>query len=112
MSESVRARIIKGRFFSKHRHIHAIKQFKLKYCEKRRIGQQNFSEQHRYENWFKHRHKKGLYKLAVTKTDVSKKIVTPTHNLKVLTKKHNDKKLAITLLIVGTGLIFIISGRK
>ena len=48
----------------------------------------------------------------MTKTDVSKKIVTPTHNLKVLTKKHNGKKLAITLLIVGTGLIFIISGRK
>ena len=48
----------------------------------------------------------------MTKTDVSKKIVTPTHNLKVLTKKRNDKKLAITLLIVGTGLIFIISGRK
>ena len=27
------------------------------------------------------------------------------HNLKILTQKHNDEKLAITLLIVGTGLI-------
>ena len=30
---------------------------------------------------------------------------TILHNLKMLTEKHNDKKLAITLLIVGTGLI-------
>ena len=30
---------------------------------------------------------------------------TIPHNLKMVTKKHNDKKLAITLLIVGTGLI-------
>ena len=41
--------------------------------------------------------------------DVPKKIVIPAveppQNLKVLTKKHNDKKLAITLLIVGTFLI-------
>ena len=29
----------------------------------------------------------------------------PRHNLKMLTEKHNDEKLAITLLIVGTGLI-------
>ena len=29
----------------------------------------------------------------------------PTHNLKMLTEKHNDEKLVITLLIVGTGLI-------
>ena len=27
------------------------------------------------------------------------------HNLKMLTEKQNDEKLAITLLIVGTGLI-------
>ena len=30
---------------------------------------------------------------------------TIPHNLKMLTKKHNDEKLAITLLIVGAGLI-------
>ena len=52
----------------------------------------------------------------LTPLDVSKKIVIPTaphdtvgttipHNLKILTKKHNDEKLAITLLIVGTDLI-------
>ena len=28
-----------------------------------------------------------------------------THNLRILTEKHDDEKLAITLLIVGTGLI-------
>ena len=31
--------------------------------------------------------------------------VTKLQNLKMLTEKHNDKKLAITLLIVGAGLI-------
>ena len=30
---------------------------------------------------------------------------TIPHNLKMLTEKYNDEKLAITLLIVGTGLI-------
>ena len=30
---------------------------------------------------------------------------TISHNLKMLTEKHNDGKLAVTLLIVGTGLI-------
>ena len=30
---------------------------------------------------------------------------TIPHNLKMLTKKHNYEKLAITLLIAGTGLI-------
>ena len=54
--------------------------------------------------------------LAVAKPDVHKKIVIPAarhdlvgttipHNLKMLTKKQNDEKLVITLLIVGTGLI-------
>ena len=35
------------------------------------------------------------------------KIVIPTvrHDLKMLTEKHNDDKLAITFLVVGTGLI-------
>ena len=31
--------------------------------------------------------------------------ITVPHNLKMLTEKHNDGKLAITLLLVGTGLI-------
>ena len=36
------------------------------------------------------------------------KIVMPTarHDLKMFTEKHNDEKLAITLLIVGGGLIY------
>ena len=47
----------------------------------------------------------------LTPSDVPKKIVIPAvqhdppHNLKMLTEKHNHEKLAITLLIVGTGLI-------
>ena len=47
----------------------------------------------------------------LTPLDVPKKIVIPAvqhdppHNLKMLTEKHNDEKLAITILIVGTGLI-------
>ena len=45
-------------------------------------------------------------KLPVTPTDVPK-IVIPAvqHDLKMLTKKPNDEKLAITILIVGGGLI-------
>ena len=47
----------------------------------------------------------------LTPPDVLKKIVIPAvqhdppHNLKMLTEKHNHEKLAITLLIVRTGLI-------
>ena len=55
---------------------------------------------------------KDCKKLPMAKPDVlPKKIVIPAvqydppHNLKMVTKKHNDEKLAITLLIVGTGLI-------
>ena len=55
---------------------------------------------------------KARKKLFVAKPDVClKKLVIlavqhhPPHNLKMLIKKHNDEKLAITLLIVGTGLI-------
>ena len=43
------------------------------------------------------------------------KIVIPAarhDNTKMLTKKHNDEKLVITLLIVGAGLMLIIFGRK
>ena len=49
--------------------------------------------------------------IKLTLRNVPKKIVIPAvqhdppHNLKILTEKHNDEKLAITLLIVGTGLI-------
>ena len=47
----------------------------------------------------------------LTLRDVPKKVVIPAawhdppHNLKMLTKKHNDEKIAMTLLIVGTGLL-------
>ena len=56
--------------------------------------------------------------------DVSKKIVAPAvqhkpvettilHNLKMLTEKHSDEKLVITLLIVGAGFfVLTIFGRK
>ena len=58
---------------------------------------------------------KNHKKLPVTPPDVPKTVIpvvrhdpvetTKLHNLKMLTEKHNDEKLAITLLIVGTGLI-------
>ena len=47
----------------------------------------------------------------LTLRDLPKKIVILafqhdlSHNLKMLTESHNDEKLAITLLILGTGLI-------
>ena len=47
----------------------------------------------------------------MVKPDVPKNLVIPVvqpdlpHNLKILTEKHNYEKLAITILIVGTGLI-------
>ena len=47
----------------------------------------------------------------LTPPDVLKNVVIPAaqhdqpQNLKMLTEKHNDEKLAITILIVGTGLI-------
>ena len=54
-------------------------------------------------------------KLPVTSSDFSKAVIpevqhdpvetTKLLNLKMLTKRHNDEKLAITLLIIGTGLI-------
>ena len=46
-------------------------------------------------------------KLPITPPDAPK-VVIPTaqhDNLKMLTEKHKDEKLAITLLIVGAGLI-------
>ena len=59
---------------------------------------------------------KDSKKLPVTPPDDTPKIVIPAvqhdpagatrpHNLKMLTEKHNDEKLAITILIVGAGLI-------
>ena len=54
-------------------------------------------------------------KLLVITLDVSKAVMPEIrhdpvetkklHNLEILTQKHNNVKLAITLLIVGTGLI-------
>ena len=37
---------------------------------------------------------------------------TILHNLRMLTEKHNDEKLTITLLIVWLGLLLIIFYRK
>ena len=59
---------------------------------------------------------KDRKKILLTPPDDTLKIVIPAvqhdpggaarpHNLKILTEKHNDEKLAITLLIVGAGLI-------
>ena len=55
-------------------------------------------------------------KLPLVKPDLPKKIVIPanrhdpagatrSHNLKMLTEKHNDERLAITLLILVAGLL-------
>ena len=54
-------------------------------------------------------------KLPATPPDVSKAVIPAArhdpvetaklHNLKMLTEKHNDEKLAVTLLIVVAGLI-------
>ena len=41
------------------RYIHASKRFKLKRGKYERIQQQNFSEHHRHENWFKQGCKQG-----------------------------------------------------
>ena len=51
--QGVLEHVTKIRFFSGHRDIHASKQFKFKHGKDKRIQQQNFSEQHRHENWFK-----------------------------------------------------------
>ena len=58
---------------------------------------------------------KDRKKLPVTSPDMPKAVIfavrhdpvgaTRPHNLRMLTEKHNDEKLAITLLIVGGGLI-------
>ena len=43
-------------------------------------------------------------KLSVTPADVPKiEIPAATHDIKMLTEKHNNEKLAITLFIVGAG---------
>ena len=36
---------------------------------------------------------------------------TVQHDLKMLTEKHNDEKLAITLLTVGSGLSFSVENK-
>ena len=54
---------------------------------------------------------KDRKKMAVAMPDVPKKVVISAvqhdqlHNVKMLTKRHNDEKLAIILLVVGIGLI-------
>ena len=49
---------------------------------------------------------KDRKKLPVTLPDESKTVIPVVrHDLKMLIEKHNDEKLAITLLIVGDGLI-------
>ena len=55
---------------------------------------------------------KDRKKMPVVKPDVlPKKIVIPVvqhdspHNIKMLTEKHNDEKLAVTILIAGAGLL-------
>ena len=45
--------------------------------------------------------------------DESKTVIpTVPHDLKFLTEKHNDEKLAITFFIVGGGLLAYHFGRK
>ena len=45
-------------------------------------------------------------KLPMNPPDVPKTVIPAVrHDLKMLTEKHNDEKLAITLLIVGAALI-------
>ena len=45
-------------------------------------------------------------KLPVTQLDLSKTVIpVARHDQKMLTEMHNDEKLVITLLIVGSGLI-------
>ena len=55
---------------------------------------------------------KGRKKLPMAKPDVLPKQIMitafqhdPPNNLKMLTKKHNDEKLAITILTVEAGLL-------
>ena len=65
---------IKGRFFSRHRHRYASKQFKLKYWKDEGIQQQNFSEQHNMKigsNRNINRDHKKLTPLDVPKTVIS-----------------------------------------
>ena len=95
-----------------HRHIHASKSFELKHWKDEGTQKQSFREQHRHEIGSN----KDIHNDQKKSPLPEPKIVIPAvqhnpvgakklHILKVLTEKHNDKKIAITLLIVGTGLI-------
>ena len=74
------------------------------------MQQQNPSKQHRYENWFKQGYKQRSLKKKLTPPDVPKTVIstdrheaaeiTIPHNLNMLIERHNDEKVAITLLIV------------
>ena len=104
----VRACIIKSRFFSRHKYIHASNQFRpkhWKYNNKILVSNTGMKiDSNRDIN-------RDDKKLPVAKLDVPKTIEIPTvqydrpHSKKMLNEKHNDEKLAITLLIVGTGLM-------
>ena len=51
---------------------------------------------------------KDLKRFPVTQPDkfaCDNRILAVRHNLKILTEKHNDEKLAITFFIMGAGLI-------
>ena len=75
---------------------------------------QKFGEQHRHENWLKQGYINRDHK-KLTPPDGPKTVIssvqhdpvetTILHNLKMLTEKHNNENLAITLFIVETGLI-------
>ena len=82
-----------------------IKRFKFKHGEDEKIQQQNFSEQHRHEIGWNNDISKDHKKLRPP--DMSKNFIPVIRhdNLKMLTEKHNDEKLVITLLIVRPGLI-------
>ena len=61
-------------------------------------------------NWDTNRDRKKLTPLDMLKTVIpaaqhEPAEITIPHNLKMLAERHNDKKLVITLLIVGACLI-------
>ena len=97
---------IKGRFFSRHRHIYASKWLELKRWKDEGTQQQSFSEQRRHGNWLKQGHKQGYKKLPPPDAAKIVTLAARHDNPKMLTQNHNDEKLVITRLIVGGGLIF------
>ena len=84
VQESLRAWIIKSKFFNRHRNLYASKQFKLKY------GKDNGKEQ-------QYTFKPMKDCLGVQHEQ--------TCNQKILAENHNVEKLAITLFILWVWLI-------